>query len=74
MLYLQEKGGVKDKEAYRTLNMGQGMIIITPEPDRVMKIAMKHAIGAEVIGEVTPEPGIMIKSKGAHSRGKELVF
>lgn len=74
MLYCLERGGVEDREAYRTFNMGQGMIIITPEPDRVMKIAMKHAIGAEVIGKVTPEPGIRIKSKGVHSYGKELVF
>ena len=72
MLYCQEKGGVADREAYRTWNMGQGMAIITPHPDKVMEIAEKHGIESGVIGRVTANPGITIKSKGYKSKGYHL--
>ena len=34
-------------------NMGQGMLLITPQPEAVMTIARQHGIPAQVIGEVT---------------------
>jgi phosphoribosylformylglycinamidine cyclo-ligase len=74
MLYCQEKGGIEDREAYRTFNMGQGMIIITPDPVKVSMVAKKHNIDAVYMGTVTEKPGITIRSKGTRSRGKELVF
>lgn len=75
MLYCQEKGNVADDEAYRTWNMGQGMIIATPKPDDVIAVAGKHNIDAKVIGEVSPNPGIRIKNKGLNSdKVQELVF
>ncbi len=64
MLHCQELGEVADSEAYRTWNMGQGMAIITPEPDAVMKVAKRHGIPSQVIGRVTSKPGITITSKG----------
>ena len=75
MKYCQEKGNVADVEAYKTWNMGQGMIIITPSPDEVMKIANQHGIESQVMGEVTKEPGIRILNKGINSdKQKELKF
>ena len=52
MLYCQEKGNVPDEEAYKTWNMGQGMIIITPEPETVMQVSRAHHLESKVIGQV----------------------
>ncbi len=75
MKHCQEVGDVTDKKAYRTWNMGQGMIVITPNPDTVMKIAGQYEIESKVGGEITKEPGIRIRNKGINSdKQKELVF
>ena len=67
MLYCQDLGNVSDEEAYKTWNMGQGMIIATPEPEKVIGIANYHNIDAKVVGEVVAE-GIKVKSKGLHRK------
>ncbi|MEA2003704.1 MAG: AIR synthase-related protein [archaeon] len=74
LLHCQEKGNIPDHEAYRAFNMGQGMVIITPDPEEAIKIAEEFGIGAQVIGKVTEEKGIRIKSKGFFSEGEELVY
>jgi phosphoribosylformylglycinamidine cyclo-ligase len=74
MLYCQEWGKVEDKEAYRTWNMGNGMVVVTDEPETVIDIAGMHKIEAKVIGKVRKEPGIRIFSRGKFSEGEELVF
>lgn len=75
MKYCQEKGNVTDVEAYKTWNMGQGMIIVTPEPDDVISVAEQHGIESRVIGEVTKEQNIRIRNKGINSdKQKELKF
>lgn len=75
MLYCQGKGDVQDSEAYKTWNMGQGMIVVTPEPDDVMKIAKEHNIKSKLIGEVSPKPGIRIRNRGINSdKNTELYF
>ena len=72
MLYCQEKGNVNDKEAYRTWSMGQGMLIITPNPDSVMNVAHFYGITSQIVGEIIEEPVIRIKSKGLN--GREIIF
>ena len=62
--YSQEHGNVPDHEAYRTWNMGQGMVIITPDPDQVISIAKNHRIEAKTIGKITERKGIRITNKG----------
>ncbi|HZX12211.1 MAG TPA: AIR synthase-related protein, partial [Candidatus Nanoarchaeia archaeon] len=74
MLYCQRLGNVSDEEAYRTWNMGQGMIIVTGEPEDVIKVAESRGIEAKVIGKVTKESGIKIKSEGCYKRGEYLSF
>ena len=74
MLYCQEKGNVADKEAYNTWCMGQGMIIITPEPDKVMDVASNFGIESKVMGNITSNPEIRIKNKGYNSTGDYLSF
>jgi phosphoribosylformylglycinamidine cyclo-ligase len=73
--YLQEQGNVSDYEAYRAWNMGQGMLLITPQPEAVMAMAAQQGIPAQVIGEVTPQPGIRLRSQGYFSTGSaQLVY
>lgn len=74
MHYLQHSGGVSDEEAYKTWNMGCGMIVATPDPDPVIEIAGRHGIKAQVIGVVSDNPGIRIKSMGHHQLGQTLTF
>jgi len=68
MLLCQQLGDVTDYEAYRTWNMGQGMVIITPDPGSAIAVAESHGIEARVIGRVTAEPGIKIHSQGYNRR------
>ena len=71
---LQYIGKFDDVLAYKTWCMGQGMIIITPEPEKVINVASFHNIESKIIGEITKNPGITIKSKGYYSEGEELRF
>lgn len=76
MLALQKLGNVGDDEAYRTWNMGIGMMLIVDESEvrEVIETARKHNIPAQIIGEVTPNPGITIVSQGHFGRGLKLEF
>lgn len=74
MKYCQKVGNVPDQEAYKTWNMGTGMIIITSTPDDVIRIASEHDIQNRVIGRVTREPTIKIKNKGVYAAEKILSF
>jgi len=56
------KGPVSDEDAYKTWNMGNGMLVITSRSYDVIKIAEKHGLEAQVVGEVTGTPTIQIKS------------
>jgi phosphoribosylformylglycinamidine cyclo-ligase len=55
---------LSDEGAYRTLNMGQGMLVITPEPDRVIAVANEHGKEADVAGEIVKDPSIELRSRG----------
>ena len=48
-------------EAYRVWNIGQGMLIASPESEEVIKTAKHHGIGAKIIGKVTKESGISFR-------------
>ncbi len=75
MFHCQEIGGVTDREAYSTWNMGQGMVIATPEPSKVIGIADDWNINAKVIGEVVRDHSITIKDRGMHHKpNEELKF
>ncbi len=66
--YCQELGEIKDSEAYTTWNMGQGMLIITPEPGNVIEISKKHGIEAKEVGKITEKKGIKLINKGFYSK------
>ncbi|MBM3226292.1 MAG: hypothetical protein FJZ47_21215 [Candidatus Tectomicrobia bacterium] len=63
-LYLQEHGPVSDAEAYRVWNMGQGMLLITPQPEAAIALASQHGLTAQVVGTVSAQPGLRLHSRG----------
>jgi len=67
MKHCQEIGNIEDKETYKTWNMGQGLIIITPEPEKVIKELTNFNINAKIAGKITKEKKIKIKSKSISS-------
>ncbi len=64
LLRLQELGPVSDEEAYRTWNMGQCVLVITPEPEEVTSIAGEYSVPARVIGKIRRQEGIVCHGKG----------
>ncbi len=64
LLYLQDKGSVPDRDAYCTWNFNHGMIIVTPDPERVMELASIDGIENKEIGYIKNEPSIKIKNMG----------
>jgi hydrogenase maturation factor len=50
------------------------MVIATPDPEKVVLEADKQGVNAQIIGEVTEEPGILIKNMGAKQEEEFLVF
>lgn len=74
MRHCQAIGDVSDREAYQTWCMGQGMALVTPDPDAVMAVARERDIGAHVIGHVTRRPGITIRNRGYWRETELLQF
>ncbi|MFA5995784.1 MAG: AIR synthase-related protein [Patescibacteria group bacterium] len=75
MLHCQAKGNVPDEEAYKTWNMGNGMLIITPEPEQIMSIAKQYNIKAQVAGKIISDKKINIKNKGYFQKQQStLIF
>lgn len=66
LTHCQEIGEVSEREAYGAWNMGQGMILISPSPEDVIRVAREHGIEAKVIGKVTKTPAIDIRTRGLH--------
>jgi len=74
MAHCQEVGRISDYDAYRAWNMGQGLAIITPEPEKVIAEAKKAGIEARLAGSITKDPRITIKSRGIEKPGQPLSF
>jgi phosphoribosylformylglycinamidine cyclo-ligase len=75
MTAVQRLRGFDDETAYSKWHMGPGMIVATSEPQKVLTQAGKYeGISAQVIGQVTEEPGIRIKNRGAQQRLEWLTF
>lgn len=54
---IQERSQLSDFELYRTFNMGLGLCIATPAPERVMKLLAQAGAEGLVIGEVVEGNG-----------------
>lgn len=49
---VRELGKISKQEAYQVWNMGIGMVLVTPEPERVLSVAQEQGIKAQIFGEV----------------------
>ncbi len=74
MLEVQRLRGFDDEKAYGKWHMGSGMVIATPEPEKVLAEAAQAGVVAQAIGQVTDEPGIRIKNRGAVQNEEWLSF
>ena len=74
MLKMQEIRNFDDRTAYGKWHMGSGMVLATPDPDKVLELAEKRGVNAQEIGLVTEDPGIHIRNKGAGSDTAWLKF
>lgn len=61
MQKLIDLGNVDKEEAYRTWNMGVGMIIVANDTEEIIKLAKEHDIEAQIIGEVTDSNKIVFE-------------
>lgn len=62
MKYAQKLGNISDEEVYRTWNMGNGMLLVTPEPEKVLKLLAKKNVDAKMCGEIVRAKKISICS------------
>lgn len=74
MAHAQKLGNVSDADAYGAWNMGQGMMLVTPEPEKVITGAKSAGIEAKIAGTIISEPRITIVSKGTETSGQKLTF
>jgi len=72
--HLQQLGNVSDYEAYRTWNMGQGMVIATPDPASIQAVAQRYQMESKIIGTVVADRAVHISSRGLHNRGQQLTY
>jgi len=70
MLDLQKVGGISDRDAYQAWNMGQGLIIVTDDPDSVLDEASRLGFEAKQAGTVIATPEIQIVNKGAYKESE----
>lgn len=57
---VKEIGKVSDEEAFKTWNMGVGMVLVSDDFDEIKRICANHGIQANIIGEITKDPAIQI--------------
>jgi len=71
-LQLQKLGPIEDKEAYKTWNMGQCMLIVTPEPEKVKKVMSEFDIPSQISGKITQKSGIRVQGRGLREEAFSL--
>lgn len=74
MIALQDLHTVRDDESYKTWNMGIGMILVSNEFEKIEKICQKKNVTAQIIGEITNNPGIELTSQGCFEKRKKIKF
>ncbi len=67
MVDAQRLGQVEERQAYTLWNMGQGMLLIAPpeSAEQVVELLSNHDLRAQVAGQVTGDPAIVLASRGA---------
>jgi len=66
MLRLQEHGEVADEEAYKTWNMGNGMLLIVSPADaeKAIQLLQEKGVETKIAGEIIDEPKITHRNFG----------
>ncbi|HEV3244976.1 MAG TPA: AIR synthase-related protein [Candidatus Paceibacterota bacterium] len=72
--HCQKLGRISDHDAYRAWNMGQGLAVITPEPEKILRAAKQYGIEACIAGEIVKGGGVTLVSRGVQKPGKALEF
>lgn len=69
---IQKFGAIPDQDMYQTFNMGVGFCVVTlkNEVDDAIQIGKKHKINTNVIGEISPQRGIKIRTP----KGKKITL
>jgi phosphoribosylformylglycinamidine cyclo-ligase len=69
---LQKLGQVSDIEAYKTWNMGNGMMIVVSPHDaeKTVLLLEEQGIKAQVAGTIIPEKNIQLVSKGVFQKSE----
>ncbi|MEA2096509.1 MAG: phosphoribosylformylglycinamidine cyclo-ligase [Candidatus Cloacimonadota bacterium] len=68
---IQKIGNVSEAEAYKTWNMGNGMMIVVDKVD-AEKILNALSIEAKIVGSIIKDKKMIINSKGANAQ--KLIF
>lgn len=73
---VQTLGKVSDIEAYRTWNMGNGMLLVVSPDDvtKTLEILQSNDVQAKLCGEIIAEPKIKFISQGVSQKGDLLEF
>lgn len=74
MSKIQTLAKIDDTEMYNVFNMGQGLLVVSSDPDAVLAQTKKAGIKATIAGEITKKPTIELKSRGNNQTEKKLVF
>src|ERR1035437_8016618 len=74
MLEVQRLRGFSDEKAYGKWHMGPGMVIATPRSEEHTSELQSQGIVAKEIGQVTDEPGIRIRNRGANQHEEWVNF
>lgn len=64
LLHCQELGSIADWEAYRTWNMGQGLLIVSHDADQILAVSAKLGFEATIAGCIQESSSIEILSRG----------
>ncbi len=73
MQHCQHLADLPDADAYKTWNMGQGMAIITPQPEQVVAGAKEFGVEAVIAGEIIEEHELSFVSQGEFQQGERIV-
>lgn len=72
--FIQKISNMSDKAAYSIFNMGNGVLVVSPDPEYIMSRAKKYGVESKTVGQITKEPLIKIKSTGKFSKGETMKF
>jgi phosphoribosylformylglycinamidine cyclo-ligase len=68
---IQKIGEVAEEEAYKTWNMGNGMMLVV-DPDEAEGVLSRLKISAQIVGEIIDRKDIIINSCG--NNPKQMIF